>query len=67
MSDSIDLNSPEVKEAIQTAVDAEVKNLKANRDEVLSELKKLRKESGIKPEDLEAVEKERDDFITICF
>ena len=64
MTDTIDLNSPEVKEAIQTAVDAEVKNLKANRDEVLSELKKLRKESGIKPEDLEAVEKERDDFKT---
>ena len=36
MSDSIDLNSPEVKEAIQAAVDAEVKNLKANRDEVVA-------------------------------
>lgn len=61
MSD-IDLNSPEVKKAIEAAVEAAVKPLADKRDELLSEVKKLRKESAIKPEDLEAVEKERDEL-----
>jgi vacuolar-type H+-ATPase subunit I/STV1 len=63
MSD-IDLNSPEVKAAIQAAVDAAIKPLTDKRDELLGEVKKLRKESAIKPEDLEAVEKERDELKT---
>lgn len=63
MSD-IDLNSPEVKAAIQAAVDAAVNPLVAKRDELLGEVKKLRKESAIKPEDLEAVERERDEYKT---
>jgi alanyl-tRNA synthetase len=61
MSD-IDLNSPEVKKAIEAAVEAAVKPLADKRDELLGEVKKLRKESAIKPEDLEAVEKERDEL-----
>jgi DNA-binding helix-hairpin-helix protein with protein kinase domain len=59
---SIDLNAPEVQEAIKAAVDAAIKPLAEKRDELLGEVKKLRKESTIKPEDLEAVEKERDEL-----
>jgi chromosome segregation ATPase len=63
---SIDLNAPEVqdaiKKAVETAVEAATKPLVDKRDELLGEVKKLRKESAIKPEDLEAIEKERDDL-----
>ena len=59
---SIDLNAPEVQQAIKDAVDAAIQPLAAKRDELLGEVKKLRKESAIKPEDLEAVEKERDEY-----
>lgn len=59
---SIDLNAPEVQDAIKAAVDAAIKPLADKRDELLGEVKKLRKESAIKPEDLEAIEKERDEY-----
>jgi hypothetical protein len=58
------LNAPEVQDAIKAAVEAAVKPLADKRDELLGEVKKLRKESAIKPEDLEAVEKERDELKT---
>jgi uncharacterized protein YoxC len=61
---SIDLNAPEVQDAIKAAVESAVKPLADKRDELLGEVKKLRKESAIKPEDLEAVEKERDELKT---
>lgn len=61
---SIDLNAPEVQEAIKAAVEAAVNPLVSKRDELLGEVKKLRKESAIKPEDLEAVERERDELKT---
>ncbi len=61
---SIDLNAPEVQEAIKAAVELAVKPLAEKRDELLGEVKKLRKESAIKPEDLEAVERERDELKT---
>lgn len=63
---SIDLNAPEVQDAIKKAADAAVeaatKPLLDKRDELLGEVKKLRKESAIKPEDLERVEQERDEY-----
>lgn len=61
---SVDLNDPIVQDAIKAAVEAAVKPLADKRDELLGEVKKLRKESAIKPEDLEAVEKERDELKT---
>jgi len=60
MSDSIDLKAPEVQAAIQAAVDAAIAPLAAKRDELLGEVKKLRKESAIKPEDVEKLETEID-------
>lgn len=56
MSDTIDLNSPEVKAAIQAAVDAAVNPLIAKRDELLGEVKNLRKGKQIAPEDVEKLE-----------
>ena len=64
MSESIDLNAPEVQEAIKQAVENAVAPLAAKKDELLGELKKARKDSAIKPEDLERVEQERDEFKT---
>lgn len=61
MSD-VDLNSPEVKKAIDAAVNAAIAPLVEKRDELLNEVKTLRKGTAIKPEDLEKVEAERDDF-----
>lgn len=58
----IDLTSPEVKAAIAEAVAAEVSGLKAKNAELIQLNKKLRAQSEIKPEDLEAVEKERDEL-----
>jgi regulator of replication initiation timing len=60
MSDTIDLNSPEVKTAIQAAVDAAVNPLIAKRDELLGEVKALRKGKQISPEDMEKLEAEND-------
>lgn len=51
---SIDLNSPEVKAAIEAAVEEKTAPLLAKRDELLSEVKKLRKQSEIKPEDYQS-------------
>ena len=56
----IDLNSPEIKDAIAAAVDAEVKGLKAKNGELIDQIKKLRKQTEIDPADLAAVEEERD-------
>lgn len=61
MSD-IDLSSPEVKEAIKAAVEAATGPLVAKRDELLGEVKKLRRESQIDPAELEKVEAERDEL-----
>lgn len=58
MSDNVDLSSPEVKAAIQAAVDAAVQPLIAKRDELLGEVKSLRKGKTISPEDLEKLEAE---------
>lgn len=59
MSD-IDLSSPEVKAAIKAAVDEATDGLIKKRDELLGEVKQLRKGQEIKPEQLEAIEAERD-------
>ncbi len=56
MSDTIDLKAPEVQAAIQAAVDAAVAPLIAKRDELLGEVKSLRKGKQIAPEDVEKLE-----------
>jgi type I site-specific restriction-modification system R (restriction) subunit len=58
----VDLSSPEVKKAIEAAVNAAVAPLVEKRDELLNEVKTLRKGTAIKPEDLEKVEAERDEY-----
>ncbi|WP_416334354.1 hypothetical protein [Acinetobacter guillouiae] len=58
MSDDnkVDLNSPEIQEAIKNAVDEQVKGLKAKNDELLGKNKDLNTElSGIKKQ-LEGVD-----------
>lgn len=55
MSD-IDLNSPEVKAAIKAAVTEATEGLIAKRDELLGEVKNLRKGKAIDPADLEKLE-----------
>lgn len=60
MSD-IDFDSPEVKAAIEAAVEKATAPLLAKRDELLGEVKKLRKGQQIDPADLERVEAERDE------
>src|SRR4249919_3405373 len=60
MSD-IDLSSQEVKDAIEAAVEKATAPLLAKRDELLGEVKKLRKGQQIDPEELSRVEQERDD------
>ena len=62
MSDAIDLNSQEVKDAIEAAVEKATGPLLAKRDELLGEVKKLRKGQQIDPADLERVENERDEI-----
>ncbi|WP_425592675.1 hypothetical protein, partial [Caldimonas thermodepolymerans] len=59
MSD-IDLSAPEVQEAIKAAVEKATAPLIAKRDELLGEVKKLRRNAEIDPADLEKVEAERD-------
>jgi len=56
MSDTIDLKAPEVLAAIQAAVDAAINPLIAKRDELLGEVKTLRKGKQISPEDVEKLE-----------
>lgn len=58
----IDLSSPEVKAAIEAAVEKATAPLVAKRDELLGEVKKLRKDATLDPADLEKVEAERDDL-----
>lgn len=68
MSD-IDLNAPEVQAAIKQAVkeanekaESEREALAAKRDELLSEVKKLKRGREIDPADVEALEKQLDDL-----
>lgn len=56
----IDLTAPEVQAAITAAVEKATGPLIAKRDELLGEVKKLRKNSEIDPAELERVEAERD-------
>lgn len=56
----IDLTAPEVQAAIAAAVEKATGPLIAKRDELLGEVKKLRKNSEIDPAELERVETERD-------
>jgi small-conductance mechanosensitive channel len=56
----IDLSAPEVQAAISAAVEKATAPLVAKRDELLGEVKKLRKNAEIDPADLERVENERD-------
>jgi hypothetical protein len=53
---SIDLNSPEVKEAIKTAVEEATAPLVAKRDELLAEVKKARKGQQVDPETVTKLE-----------
>lgn len=53
---SIDLNDPEVKEAIKAAVEEATAPLLAKRDELLSEVKKARKGQQIDPETVSKLE-----------
>lgn len=48
---SIDLNAPEVKEAIEARIADETKGLKAKVDELLGKLKKAQKDAQIDPEE----------------
>jgi hypothetical protein len=61
MSD-IDLTSPEVKAAIDAAVNEAVAGLKDKNTELLGKIKKLQKDAAIDPADLAAVETERDQW-----
>jgi hypothetical protein len=56
----VDLTAPEVQAAIAAAVEKATAPLVAKRDELLGEVKKLRKNAEIDPADLEKVEAERD-------
>jgi len=60
MSETIDLNSPTIKQAIQDAVNEATKGLIAKRDELLNEVKKLRKDSQIDPADYQRLKDEND-------
>jgi alanyl-tRNA synthetase len=58
----LDLSAPEVQAAITAAVEKATAPLIAKRDELLGEVKKLRKNAEIDPADLERVEAERDEL-----
>lgn len=58
----VDLTAPEVQAAIDAAVEKATAPLVAKRDELLGEVKKLRKQTDIDPADLERVEAERDEL-----
>ena len=53
---SIDLSSPEAQEAIKKAAEEATSGLISKRDELLAEVKKLRKNQEIKPEQLDELE-----------
>lgn len=57
---SIDLKDPEVVAAIEAAVEKAVEPLTAKRDELLGEVRKLRKGQQVDPEEVERIERERD-------
>lgn len=62
VSEAIDLSSQEVKDAIAAAVAEETKGLKTKNEELLGKVKKLQQGQTISPEDLAAVEAERDEW-----
>lgn len=59
---SIDVNAPEVQEAIAAAVEKATAPLLAKRDELLSEVKALRKGKQVNPEDVEKLESTIDEL-----
>lgn len=59
MSD-IDTSSPEFKAAVKEAVEEATSGLIAKRDELLGEVKKLRKGQQVDPAEVEKIEAERD-------
>ena len=61
---SIDLNAPEVQEAIKKAAEEATSGLISKRDELLAEVKKLRKNQEIKPEQLEELENQVEAYKT---
>lgn len=61
---SIDLNAPEVQEAIKKAAEEATSGLISKRDELLAEVKKLRKNQEIKPEQLEDLENQLETYKT---
>ena len=61
---SIDLSSPEAQEAIKKAVDEATSGLVGKRDELLAEVKKLRKNQEIKPEQLDELESQVETYKT---
>lgn len=58
----IDLSAPEVQEAIKKAVAEETAGLLKKRDELLGEVKKLRKNSEIDPEDYQRLKEENEEL-----
>lgn len=58
----IDLSSPEVKEAIKAAVEEATSGLIKKRDELLGEVKKLRKNSEIDPDEFNRLREENDEL-----
>ena len=58
MSDEIDLTAPEVQEAIKAAVEKATAPLVAKRDELLGEVRKLRKGREIDPAEMEKLEEQ---------
>lgn len=62
MSDKIDINSPEVKEAIEAAISEAVTGLKNKNSELLGEIKKLKKNAEISPDDYNALRQEKEEL-----
>lgn len=60
MTDTVDLKSQEVQDAIAAAVEAAVDGLKTKNTELLGKLKKAQQGQQIDPADLASVEAERD-------
>jgi hypothetical protein len=58
----IDKNSEEFKAAVAEAIDEAVSGLKAKNNELIAKNKKLQQGATIDPADLEAVERERDEW-----
>jgi len=60
VTEAVDLNSTEVKDAIAAAVEAAVDGLKTKNTELLGKLKKAQQGAAIDPADMAALESERD-------